>query len=89
MYKMTQLYIRFNLAEYAMTLIYFMSVSIFYKKFHNAEGYCRIRRTYMLVIWMFNFSVQFYGMWIVYGTASEEITTHSCEMNEEVENDPC
>ena len=44
----------------------------------------------MLVIWMFNFSVQFYGMWIVYGTASEEITTQfSCEMNEEVENDPC
>ena len=57
MLKLAQLYITLNLSEYAMTLIYFITVSVFYRKFHDDQGYCYIRKAYMMVIWMFNLSV--------------------------------
>ena len=57
MFKLCQLYIVLNLSEYTMTLIYFVTVSFFYRKFHDDQGFCYIRKAYMMVIWMFNLSV--------------------------------
>jgi hypothetical protein len=78
MFKLAKLYVILNLAEYAMTFTYFSTVSIFYRKFHNAQGYCRARKTYMMVIWMFNILIQFFGLWIVFGRETSEIIKVPC-----------
>ena len=86
MFKMCLLYIVLNLSEYTMTLVYFVTVSFFYRKFHDDQGYCYIRRAYMMVIWMFNITVQCYGMWVVFGSKTKDIQNYVCTDKKDEEN---
>lgn len=85
MLKCLKIYVTLNLIEYSLTFLYFITVSIFYTKFHSPQGYCRVRRTYMMVIWMYNVSIQIFGLGIVYGKYTDEIINDSC-MKENLED---
>ena len=40
----------------------------------------------MIVIWMFNLSVQFFGMWVVFGQRSKDLKSYTCADKKEEED---